>query len=100
MRLPHENCNVLFTVNSATQQMVSGTHGGRGAAARNHATAAGSGGCECARVWLSQGNSVRAMARRFANAASSVAQVTLWLMEPHESIMWEWAKTRLNESLV
>lgn len=57
--------------------MVSGTLGGHGVGVQSHVMAVGSDEYGCAKAWLSQGNSVRAMERRSTNAVSSVAQVTL-----------------------
>lgn len=70
--------------------MGSGTHGHHGVGVLSPVTVVGSGGYAYARGWRSRGSHAMAAGRRSADAASSVAQVTLRIIEPQESIMSEW----------
>lgn len=77
---------------SVFQLTDSGMLGLRGVGVLSLVTVVGSGGYAFARGWRSRGSHAKAVGRRSADAASSVAQVTLRIIEPHESIMSEWAE--------
>lgn len=72
--------------------MGNGTLGHHGVGAQSPAMVVGSGGCVCARDRRSRGSRATAVERRSADAVSSVAQVTLRIIEPQESIISEWAE--------